>query len=66
LNSSAASTESGRPGANRRPKFNVMPPGVLEIRRQQTLTEIGAEHDSTIIALMPTECLQNLTGGAGR
>jgi regulator of protease activity HflC (stomatin/prohibitin superfamily) len=33
-------------------------PGALELRRLQTLTEIGAEHNSTIIAMMPTELLQ--------
>jgi hypothetical protein len=37
----------------------------LEIRRQQTLTEIGAEHNSTIIALMPTELLQGFSAIAG-
>ena len=39
-------------------------PGALEIRRQQTLTEIGAEHNSTIIALMPTELLQGFSAMA--
>jgi regulator of protease activity HflC (stomatin/prohibitin superfamily) len=33
-------------------------PGALELRRLQTLTEIGAEHNSTIIAMFPTELLQ--------
>ncbi len=36
-------------------------PGALEIRRLQTLTEIGAEHNSTIVMMMPTELL---TGAA--
>jgi regulator of protease activity HflC (stomatin/prohibitin superfamily) len=30
-------------------------PGALELRRLQTLTEIGVEHNSTIIAMMPVE-----------
>jgi regulator of protease activity HflC (stomatin/prohibitin superfamily) len=33
-------------------------PGALELRRLQTLTEIGVEHNSTIIAMFPTELLQ--------
>jgi len=33
-------------------------PGALELRRLQTLTEIGAEHNSTVIAMIPTELLQ--------
>lgn len=33
-------------------------PGALELRRLQTLTEIGVEHNSTIIALFPTELLE--------
>lgn len=32
-------------------------PGALELRRLQTLTEIGAEHNSTIIVAMPMELL---------
>lgn len=32
-------------------------PGALELRRLQTLTEIGVEHNSTIIALLPVELL---------
>ena len=32
-------------------------PGALELRRLQTLTEIGVEHNSTIIAMFPTELL---------
>ena len=30
-------------------------PGALELRRLQTLTEIGVEHNSTIIAMLPAE-----------
>jgi regulator of protease activity HflC (stomatin/prohibitin superfamily) len=33
-------------------------PGALELRRLQTLTEIGAEHNSTIVAMVPTELLE--------
>ena len=33
-------------------------PGALELRRLQTLTEIGVEHNSTIIAMFPTELLE--------
>ncbi len=43
-------------------------PGALELRRLQTLTEIGAEHNSTVIAMIPTELLQaakRLADGAG-
>ena len=29
--------------------------GALELRRLQTLTEIGVEHNSTIIAMLPVE-----------
>ena len=32
-------------------------PGVLELRRLQTLTEIGVEHNSTIIAMLPVELI---------
>ncbi len=32
-------------------------PGALELRRLQTLTEIGVEHNSTIIAMFPVELL---------
>ena len=32
-------------------------PGALELRRLQTLSEIGVEHNSTIIAMFPTELL---------
>jgi regulator of protease activity HflC (stomatin/prohibitin superfamily) len=31
--------------------------GALELRRLQTLTEIGVEHNSTIVAMFPTELL---------
>ncbi len=40
-------------------------PGALELRRLQTLTEIGVEHNSTIIAMLPVELLhaaQKLAG----
>lgn len=30
-------------------------PGALELRRLQTMTEIGVEHNSTIIAMLPVE-----------
>jgi regulator of protease activity HflC (stomatin/prohibitin superfamily) len=43
-------------------------PGALELRRLQTLTEIGVEHNSTIIAMFPTELLEafkKLPGAAG-
>ena len=33
-------------------------PGALELRRLQTLAEIGVEHNSTIIAMFPTEILE--------
>ena len=33
-------------------------PGALELRRLQTLTEIGVEHNSTIIAMMPVELIE--------
>ena len=32
-------------------------PGALELRRLQTLSEIGVEHNSTIIAMLPVELL---------
>ena len=41
-------------------------PGALELRRLQTLTEIGVEHNSTIIAMLPVELLhaaQKIAGG---
>ncbi len=40
-------------------------PGALELRRLQTLAEIGVEHNSTIIAMLPVELLhaaQKLAG----
>jgi len=42
-------------------------PGALELRRLQTLAEIGVEHNSTIIAMFPTElheAFQKLPGKA--
>ena len=33
-------------------------PGALELRRIQSLTEIGVEHNSTIIAMMPVELIE--------
>lgn len=44
-------------------------PGALELRRLQTLTEIGVEHNSTIIAMLPVELLhaaQKIAGMAPR
>ena len=32
--------------------------GALELRRLQTMAEIGVEHNSTIIAMLPVELLQ--------
>lgn len=32
-------------------------PGALELRRLQTLTQIGVEHNCTIIAMLPVELL---------
>lgn len=37
-------------------------PGALELRRLQTLAEIGVEHNSTIIAMFPTELLEAAKG----
>lgn len=40
-------------------------PGALELRRLQTLAEIGVEHNSTIVAMLPVELLlaaQKLAG----
>lgn len=40
--------------------------GALELRRLQTLTEIGVEHNTTVIAMMPVELLEaakKLAGG---
>ncbi len=33
-------------------------PGALELRRLQTFAEIGVEHNTTIVAMMPVELLQ--------
>lgn len=33
-------------------------PGALELRRLQTLTEIGVEHNSTVIAMLPVELIE--------
>lgn len=41
-------------------------PGALELRRLQTLTEIGAEHNSTIVVAMPTESGAATTVGLAR
>ena len=41
-------------------------PGALELRRLQTLTEIGVEHNSTIIAMLPVELLHAAQKIAGR
>ena len=40
-------------------------PGALELRRLQTLTEIGVEHNSTIIAMLPVELLHAASKIAG-
>ena len=40
-------------------------PGALELRRLQTLTEIGVEHNSTIIAMLPVELLHAAARIAG-
>ncbi len=40
-------------------------PGALELRRLQTLTEIGVEHNSTIIAMLPVELLHAAAKLAG-
>jgi regulator of protease activity HflC (stomatin/prohibitin superfamily) len=40
-------------------------PGALELRRLQTLAEIGVEHNSTIIAMFPTELLEAAKALAG-
>ncbi|MBU6267424.1 MAG: slipin family protein [Sphingomonadales bacterium] len=41
-------------------------PGALELRRLQTLTEIGVEHNSTIVAMFPTELLEAAQKIAGK
>ncbi|MEO5808645.1 MAG: slipin family protein [Sphingomicrobium sp.] len=40
-------------------------PGALELRRLQALTEIGVEHNSTIIAMLPVELLHAARKVAG-
>jgi regulator of protease activity HflC (stomatin/prohibitin superfamily) len=40
--------------------------GALELRRLQTLTEIGAEHNSTVIAMLPVELLEAARALAGK
>src|SRR2546423_1004509 len=39
-------------------------PSALELRRLQTLAEIGGEHNSTIIALLPVELVRATSEGA--
>ncbi|HWU02609.1 MAG TPA: SPFH domain-containing protein [Novosphingobium sp.] len=41
-------------------------PGALELRRLQTLSEIGVEHNSTIVAMFPTELLEAARALAGK
>lgn len=41
-------------------------PGALELRRLQTLSEIGVEHNSTIVAMFPTELLEAAKAMAGK
>ena len=40
-------------------------PGALELRRLQTLSEIGVEHNSTIVAMLPVELLEAARRVAG-
>ena len=40
-------------------------PGALELRRLQTLTEIGAEHNSTIVVAMPVEGMAGMAATVG-
>src|SRR5437763_16806117 len=40
-------------------------PGALELRRLQTLSEIGVEHNSTIIAMLPLELVHAARNVAG-
>ena len=40
--------------------------GALELRRLQTLSEIGAEHNSTVIAMLPVELIEAARTLAGR
>ena len=50
-------SEAAQTLANAAKTINAVP-GALELRRLQTLTEIGVEHNSTIIAMFPTELLE--------
>ena len=45
-----AQHEAGRGG-----QPSALVPGALELRRLQTLSEIGVEHNSTIVAMLPVE-----------
>ena len=47
-------------------KIIATQPGALELRRLQTLSEIGVEHNSTIIAMFPTELLEAAQKIAGK
>ena len=47
-------------------KISASQPGALELRRLQTLSEIGVEHNSTIIAMFPTELLEAAQKIAGK
>ena len=47
-------------------KIIASQPGALELRRLQTLSEIGVEHNSTIIAMFPTELLEAAQKIAGK
>ncbi len=38
-------------------------PGALQLRYLATLTEIGAEHNSTIVFPLPLELMEGLIGG---
>jgi regulator of protease activity HflC (stomatin/prohibitin superfamily) len=50
--SAAAKTIAGQPGA-------------LELRRLQTLSEIGAEHNSTIVVAMPLDSMKEVAATTG-
>jgi regulator of protease activity HflC (stomatin/prohibitin superfamily) len=41
-------------------------PGAMELRRLQTLTEIGVEHNSTVIAMLPVELLDAARAFTGK
>jgi len=41
-------------------------PGAIELRRLQTISEIGAEHNSTIVTMMPVELLEAARALTGR